>query len=303
MLHAFWVQVVRCRSCRQVTEAHPHYKLAYEAEGKRQWAFCRNCHDVHEMHRDEKSFHCRTCRTKNVIEEGVVNYGEFSCPSCATTERLIDVAARVSMPPQWRLFALETVPLEGNSRRCLMTDRTFQAATDDDRERVHAARRALLRRREADGLRWVPRRAIPTDGRSDDRLLDYGYRNYQDLFNPRQLLHLSVLAEAIARTKGQERNALALAFSDHLTTNCMLTHYAFGWRRLAPLFSIRAIDTSHALSRSTRGWTARGAAPFRTPSAKCNVLSSSPANRPWPTSTAALSVPARSTQTATAVSF
>jgi hypothetical protein len=33
---------------------------------------------------------------------------------------------------------------------------------------------------------------------------------------------------------------LALAFSDHLTTNCMQTHYAFGWRRLAPLFSIRA---------------------------------------------------------------
>ena len=31
-----------------------------------------------------------------------------------------------------------------------------------------------------------------------------------------------------------------IAFSDHLTTNCMMTNYAFGWRRLAPLFSIRA---------------------------------------------------------------
>jgi adenine-specific DNA methylase len=98
----------------------------------------------------------------------------------------------------------------------------------------------LLRRRTADGLRWVPRRAIPTEGRADDRLLDYGYRYYHNLFNPRQLLHLSVLAEALAKTEARERDALGLAFSDHLTTNCMQTQYAFGWRRLAPLFSIRA---------------------------------------------------------------
>jgi putative DNA methylase len=51
-----------------------------------------------------------------------------------------------------------------------------------------------------------------------------GYRHYHDLFNPHQLLHLSVLAEAIASTEGRERDALALAFSDHLTTNCMQTH-------------------------------------------------------------------------------
>ena len=31
-----------------------------------------------------------------------------------------------------------------------------------------------------------------------------------------------------------------MAYSDHLTTNCMLTSYAAGWRRLTPLFSVRA---------------------------------------------------------------
>ncbi len=81
---------------------------------------------------------------------------------------------------------------------------------------------------------------IPSLDRSDDRLIQYGYRRYRELFNPRQLLHLSVLAEAIDAITGPTREALALAFSDHLTTNCMLTQYAFGWRRLAPLFSIRA---------------------------------------------------------------
>lgn len=240
VLHAFWVQVVRCQFCHQSIEAHPHYQLAYEAEGERQWAFCRACHQVRELHRDVKSFRCRECRTTTVIEEGIVEHGDLVCPICTTTERLIDVAARKNSPPDWHLFALETVPLESAERRCPMSERTYQAATDDDRERVSAARRALLRRRTARGLRWVPGRAIPSVGRSDNRLLSYGYRLYRDLFNPRQLLHLSVLAEAIAKMEGPERDAFALAFSDHLTTNCMQTQYAFGWRRLAPLFSIRA---------------------------------------------------------------
>lgn len=240
IVHAFWVQIVRCRSCRRNIEAHPRYQLAYEAEGERQWAFCRRCHAVRELDCEVKSFRCGTCRATTVVDKGVVDHGELTCPECSSTERLIDLADRVHAPPKWLLFALETIPLSGPSRRFPMTERNFQAATDEDRDRVRAARRSLLRRREAGGLRWVPRRAIPTEGRSDDRLLDYGYRHYHELFNPRQLLHLSVLAESIAETKGRTREALSLAFSDHLTTNCMLTNYAFGWRRLAPLFSIRA---------------------------------------------------------------
>ena len=54
-------------------------------------------------------------------------------------------------------------------------------------------------------------------GRSDDRLVRYGYRDYRELFNPRQLLHLGLLAEAIQRVEGLTGEALKIAFSDHLT--------------------------------------------------------------------------------------
>ena len=86
----------------------------------------------------------------------------------------------------------------------------------------------------------MPDQVIPREGRSDNRLIDYGYVRYADLFNDRQLLHLSYLAEAIDGVEGLAREALSLAFSDHLTTNCMMTYYAFGWRRLSPLFALRA---------------------------------------------------------------
>ena len=73
---------------------------------------------------------------------------------------------------------------------------------------------------------------IPAADRGDPRLLRYGYGRYRELFNARQLLHLSDLAQAIENADHAYRDALAIAFSDHLTTNCMLTSYAFGWRRL-----------------------------------------------------------------------
>jgi adenine-specific DNA methylase len=87
---------------------------------------------------------------------------------------------------------------------------------------------------------FIPRGPIPSAGRSDDRLVRYGYRDYSELFNPRQLLHLGLLAEEIQRVEGLAGEALKIAFSDHLTTNNMFCGYAGGWRRLSPLFSIRA---------------------------------------------------------------
>lgn len=240
ILHAFWVQTVTCGRCHTITEAHPHYQLAYEAEGKRQWVFCRECHHITELNSKTKSFRCQSCATRTVIENGPVVHGRFTCPSCDHEEDLIEVAARTNRPPTWKLFALETLPAGPNNRRLSMRERQFQAATVADQERLDAARRALSRRRSDEGWHWVPNREIPREGRSDNRLIQYGYRRYSDLFNPRQLLHLSLLAEAVHRLEGPAREALGLAFSDHLTTNCMLTHYAFGWRRLAPLFSIRA---------------------------------------------------------------
>lgn len=241
ILHGFWVQVVPCGGCGVAVEAHPHFRLAFEAKGDRQWAFCRACHRVHELPLGAATFRCSGCRAETAIDPGPVVHGRLRCPGCKAEEDLIDVALRTSLPPGFRLFALETVPVPGPGRRVPMAGRAFQAAAATDQDRLRAARRSLGRRRtETGGWRWVPDREIPTEGRADDRLVRYGYRRYRELFNPRQLLHLSVLAEAIGGLRGPARDALALAFSDHLATNCMLTQYAFGWRRLAPLFSVRA---------------------------------------------------------------
>lgn len=241
VLHYFWVQAVDCSGCQCIVEAHPSFQLAYEAEGSVQWVFCPGCHGVQQIDRQDTELRCESCCLTQRIAAGNVRYGRLTCPHCGTVERLIDVASRTGCPPKWRLFALESLEEFHGRRSVPMTERRFHAATHHDVEVLDNARRALEARRAVDGMvAWIPDRRIPQEARSDDRLLRYGYERYQELFNPRQLLHLSRLAEGIASLKGPARSALALAFSAHLTTNCMMAHYAFGWRRLSPLFDVRA---------------------------------------------------------------
>ncbi len=242
VLHYFWVQLVTCGSCGEAVEAHPHYQLAYEAEGSRQWAFCPGCHGVQELSRGETELRCDDCGTATSIGASPVRYGRLTCPCCGRHERLIDVAARTGRPPEWRLFALETLETLPTGKKSVpLSQRRFRPARDEDLLVFESAERALRDRAEPNGsLPWVPSRRIPREGRADDRLLDYGYEKYSELFNARQLLHLSLLAEAVDGLQEPEREAVTLAFSHHLTTNCKMAHYAFGWRRLAPLFSVRA---------------------------------------------------------------
>lgn len=241
VLHYFWVQQVDCRGCGQMVEVHPHYQLAYDAEGTQQWAFCQHCHAVQQLDRSVVELHCAECGDTTIIQCGVVKYGKLTCPHCQTQERLIDVAAHTGKPPQFRLFALEVLTATQVGRSLPMSQRRFQRATEFDQQQFAAAQVELMRSVLPDSsVPNIPDRRIPTEGRSDDRIIKYGYQRYSDLFNARQLLHLSTLAEAIKKLDEPEREACAIAFSHHLLTNCMLTHYAFGWRRLAPLFSVRA---------------------------------------------------------------
>lgn len=240
VLHYFWVQVVECPQCEEAFEAHPHYQLAYDADAKKQWFFCPYCHTIEYINLSKKTHTCRNCKKNTTILEGTVNEGVACCPCCGHHENLIDLHKTTKSKPQWKLFALET--LEPPFRKKLpLKQRVFRTTTTADLKIFQQAQKELSSRQNPDGtIQWIPNWDIPTEGRSDNRIIKYGYSKYSDLFNPRQLLHLSLLAEEIEKMDEPYKHFFSIAFSDHLTTNCMLTNYAFGWRRLAPLFSLRS---------------------------------------------------------------
>jgi adenine-specific DNA methylase len=239
VLHHFWVQVVPCAACGRDFDAHPNFVLADEVDATHKHVFCGSCGDVHTVPKAWKSFTCKGCGDQTSLPGGRVDYGKASCPHCGREERLIEVGSRTGLPPRFRMFAVETIPAERSSRPVPMRERTFAKADAADLA-AYAESEARLAKLLNDGGPGLPDRLIPAEGRSDDRPLRYGYRRYTDFFNARQQLHLLLLSRAILRLDGPVREALSIAFSDHLKTNCMLASYALGYRRLSPLFALRA---------------------------------------------------------------
>lgn len=237
VVHHFWVQVVCCPSCKKTGEAHPNYLLAEEA-GRKRWAFCKKCHEPHALPPSQRSFTCSSCRAKTLLRSAPVQNGAYTCPHCDERTSLITLGRDTEQPPTWHLFAIEASP-RTTGRPVPMKERVFLRATPAHQAAVKRASKALRQELAADPD-FLPSHAIDEKHRSDSRLTDYGYRRWSQLFNDRQLLHLGRLAREIRKLPDEKRRAIGLAFSNHLTTNCMLTSYAAGWRRLTPLFSIRA---------------------------------------------------------------
>jgi putative DNA methylase len=257
LLHAFWVQVIDCGACGHRFDAHPSHRLAWDEAAGKQWVACRGCGDVHETGLGRKRVACG-CGRRTDPREGTVTYGKACCPACGHTERLIDVFPRTGKPPAFRLFAVETIPA-GPERAYPNRERRIRGATQADLSAFEVARDRLAAEVAADPS-FLVEGAIPSVGRFDDRLLRYGYETYAELFNARQALHLGLLARALDGIGGPEGEALRVAFSDHVATNNLLCGYAGGWRRLSPLFSIRAyrhiarpVEVNPWLERNGRG--------------------------------------------------
>jgi putative DNA methylase len=237
MLHAFWVQTHKCRECSHEYDLHPNHRLAWNDDEKQEWIICAGCGDIHQRKSAKKPHRC-DCGTSTNPTRGNVQHGAGVCPSCGVRERLIDVAARVGTPPRFRIFAVETMPA-GDEKKLNNVDRILRKAGSTDVAAFKKAAKRVAQEIVADPD-FLATGPIPQAGRSDNRLIQYGHRDYSDLFNARQKLHLGLLAREVAKLEGDVGEAMRIAFSDHLTTNNMLCAYAGGWRRLTALFSIRA---------------------------------------------------------------
>lgn len=237
VLYHFWVQVTDCHSCGEELEIHPRFQLARDPSEDNQIAFCRHCHSVQKLALDREILVCDKCDRRTHIHAGTLRDGTVHCLACGANEELAENSDRRDCPPTWRLFAQQYLERHGDGPR--QVSRRYKAATDKDCKRYRAAEEAL--ETIGEDLQNIPERAIPVEGRSDSRPVLHGFTKYRDLFNSRQLLHLHKLSTAIQGCPNSDRRlALSLAFSEHLTTNCMLVGYAFSYERTSPLFSYQA---------------------------------------------------------------
>src|SRR6185312_3968871 len=135
-----------------------------------------------------------------------------TCPSCAHSFLIAKTIRATAKPPAHRMYA----------KLVLMPDGTkaYQPITDEDRELFLIANHRLNNRKNA-----YPVVAIEP-GYNTNQALGYNYRHWHEMFNARQLLCLSILAERIREIPDPVlRDLFTCLFSGTLEFNNMFASY------------------------------------------------------------------------------
>lgn len=224
VINYFWVYNTSCPSCETNFDAHPHYRVYHN--DKEQGIICKCCGKLSIIDKKKKTHTCEYCQIKTNIDKGTFTRGKCTCPKC---NHIFNLKDSIKGTENLKLFALE---YENNGKR----EYKEKSIYDENKYNLITDEFNLLK----ESL-FIPESKISIENEKDKRPLTHGYQYYKDLFNNRQLLSLGFILKEISKIKNENtRSWFILAFSDSLASNNMLCSYAFGYRKLTPLFGIHA---------------------------------------------------------------
>ena len=247
---AFYVRLISDNNGHDL-ELHHNYLLARKRSAN--WAiyYCPICHSVFKSSCDYRVT-CSLCGNEFIWSDGNVSRGHAHCRICEESYELKRLYQDERNSPRFKMIAVESFS-EAYGRR-------FHTPSELDQENTSIAAKSCSRNPFAVSIRSAQ---IPSD-RRDPRPISHGFKYYGDLFTPRQLLCLGLIAEAISEVKDiEERFALSLALSDAAGNNNLMCRYAADWLKLTPAFGLHGFDV---VTRPVEGnvWGAgRGRGSFR----------------------------------------
>lgn len=186
VLYFFWVKTADCPSCARPVDLFSSYVFARHAYAKRYpdaQAVCPACGAINQLRYDARDAICGTCKTSFDPQAGPASGQKVTCPSCAEVFPIAKTIRDTERPPEHRLYAKLVLLPDGS--------KAYAAATDEDRALYAQAESALARRENS-----YPVVAIEP-GYNTNQALGYNYRHWHEMFNARQLLCLSILADRI----------------------------------------------------------------------------------------------------------
>lgn len=222
-----WVKQIDCDGCAGPIDLFPGHLLADDSRHPKNVLVCWSCGGLNEVESIKSPGTCRDC-SEALRVEGPARRGRCACPRCGAENAYPRPEAG---PPRHRMFAIEYY---NPSRRERRKGRFFKKPDAADLARYREAED----RWRATAPRFVPTQAIPR-GDETDRLHRWGYDEYRELFNPRQLLGLELSARFIAGVKDDRiRRALATNLSDLLRYQNMLCRYDTTALKSLDVFSV-----------------------------------------------------------------
>ena len=252
-LYFFWVKRLPCPECGDPVELFSRFLFARHAspETRREArAVCPECGDLVRCRHDSRRAGC-VCGALFDPQTGPAGRTTARCPR---NHRFPIAAAAGSgeTPPEHRMYAKLVLRADGTKE--------YLTPTTADRAAFAAAQLEL---REASLP--LPDDPVPP-GHNTNQILRYGYRSWSQLFNERQLLALTTLADAIRRLpEGPSREALAVLFSGTLEFNNLFASYkGEGTGAVRPLFSHHILKPERTPIEANVWGTPRSSGAFST---------------------------------------
>lgn len=214
-LYYFWVKVIDCPVCANEVDLFGSYIFARHAYPKRHptaHALCPHCGHINRTRYDAKKITCSSCQHSYDPKAGPAKRTSAVCPQCENTFPVAKTIRKNGSPPKHRLYA-KLVLTEADEKRYL--------AVDDFDLALYQKAVSALKTRET----RLPRGNLEA-GYNTNQAINYGYRCWHEMFNDRQLLCLTMLAERIRSIENPEiRDLFTCLFSGTLEFNNMFASY------------------------------------------------------------------------------
>lgn len=214
-LYFFWVKVLPCPKCDTEVDmfsSRVFAQHAYAKKNPRAQATCPVCGEINEVRYDAEHATCRRCIHGFNPQQGPAKGHKAHCPACSHTFPIAKTFQKIGCPPKHRLYAKYVLTPDGK--------KTYVTADEFDRALYAEAEAAL--KHQANPYPVVALEA----GFNTDQAINYGYRQWHEFFNARQLLCLSFLGDGIRAIEDKAtRELFVCLFSGTLEFNNMFASY------------------------------------------------------------------------------
>lgn len=215
VLYTFWVKTVSCPSCSTTVDLFASQFFARHACPKKvpeAQAVCPHCGGINEVHVEARDTKCGICKNCFDPNSGPAKGKNATCPSCDHVFPIARTIRATGNPPTHRMYAKLILLPDGS--------KAYLPITDEDRRLYAKAEEELASRANP-----YPVVAIEP-GYNTNQVLGYNYRHWHEMFNARQLLCLSILADRIREIPDPVlRDLFTCLFSGTLEFNNMFASY------------------------------------------------------------------------------
>lgn len=215
VLYYFWVKTLPCPNCETPVDIFTKYIFsahAYPAKHPVARAVCPNCNTINNTLYHSTRVQCHNCSIIFDPQSGPAKGTKATCPTCNNTFQIAKRVQQLDKPPAHRMYAKMVLRPDGNKE--------YLSINEFDRTLYEKAEMALAQRKNA-----YPNVSIKP-GYNTNQVLNYRYSKWHQMFNSRQLLCLSMLAERIQKIENNPiRLLFTCLFSGILEFNNMFTSF------------------------------------------------------------------------------